>query len=462
MLFGDSFMRLPPTTAVLLLGSIFTLTEAGALPPQTQAQIPLRTLDVRSWPLATPAPWLGMMRRQDDSTNTVCGYIGADPNLPATCSAGSHCAMDASASAVGCCPNGVACSTGIYTSCVDSSSPTQTVSDPYIFTCQGSNVCYRNTYDGGAYQYGCGSTSQGATVFETASGLSTTVAITRISVITRQETSSSSSSSTSSSSSSTSSSTTSTSTSSSSSTTSSFSTTSTTQSSTTASASATEAQASPSGSAGPPPGAVEAGLRRHGATIGGAIAGAAVFVAIVSVAVWLSKRNRRRNQRLGPGAGKCPSYVPEPITKDFAPVPGGEMMFDQAGYGHPAMMPGAHGTTTSISGGNAAGTPPRAGPGGYNPAHGAVPHTAGESVPLTQSNEADEFARGYHDAAFPAREDYRATSLGSTIGGNPYGAGAGEADIAEQHQQQQHQADGVDGKPLWQQTRRQSRNMVWR
>ncbi|KAK1988815.1 hypothetical protein LZ30DRAFT_420034 [Colletotrichum cereale] len=454
MLSSDNFMRLPLTAAALLFSSIFTSTEAGALPRQTQAQIALRTLDVRSWPLATPAPWLGMMRRQDDSTNTICGYISADPNLPATCSAGSHCAMDASASAIGCCPNGVACSTGVYTGCVDSNSATQTASDPYIFTCQGSNVCYRNTFDGGAYQYGCGSSSGGATVYATASGVSTTISITRVSgLIAVQETSSSSASSTSSSSSSTSSSTTSTTTSTSSTT--SSSTSSTERSSTTETATATEAQTSPSGAAGPPPGVAEAGLRRHSATIGGAIAGAFLFVAIVSVAVWMCQRKRRRNQRLGPGANKGPSFVPEPNSKEFAPVPGGEMMFDQAGYGHPGMMPGAHGTTTSISGGRGAGTPPQAGPGGYNPAHGASRST-GEGVPLTQSNEADEYARGYNDADTSGREDYRATSSGSSSGGNPYGAGAG-ADIADQ----QH-AEGPDGKPLWQQSRRQSRNMVWR
>ncbi|KAK2010803.1 hypothetical protein LZ32DRAFT_619662 [Colletotrichum eremochloae] len=456
MLFSDRSMLLSPTTAVLLLSSIFTFTEAGAFPRQTQAHIALRTLDVRSWPLATPAPWLGMMRRQDDSTNTVCGYISGDPNLPATCSAGSHCAMDASASAIGCCPNGVACSTGVYTSCVDSNSPTQTVSDPYIFTCQGSDVCYRNTYDGGAYQYGCGSTSQGATVFETASGISTTISITRISgLITIQETSStsSSSSSTSSSSSSTSSSTTSTTTSRSSRTSSSSSTSSTEQSSPTQSATATEAQTSPSAAGGPPPGAAEA-AQRHNATIGGAIGGAALFVAIVSVALWICSRKRRRNQRIGPGAGKGPSFVPEPSSKEFAPVPGGEVMFDQAGYGHPAMMPGAHGTTTSISGGKAAGTPPQAGFGGYNPAHGAS-RTPSDGVPLTQPNEVEEFARGYNDAVTPLREESRATSSGSSSGGNPYGAGAG-ADPTHQ------QVEEVDGKPLWQQTRRQSRNMVWR
>ncbi|GKT45368.1 uncharacterized protein ColSpa_05549 [Colletotrichum spaethianum] len=434
MLFSDCFMRLPPTTAVLLLSSVFTLTEAGALPRQTQAHIALRTLDVRDWPLATPAPWLGMMRRQEDSsTNTICGYVGGDPNLPATCSAGSHCAMDASASAVGCCPNGAACTTGVYTSCVDDSSPTQTASDPYIFTCQGSNVCYRNSFEGGAYQYGCGSTTQGNTVYPTASGLSTTVSITEISgLVTRAATSSSTSSSSSSSTSST----TSTTSSSSSQTSSSSSTSSTSRSSTTESAMPTaEASSPPSSAAGPPPGAAAA-LRRHGGIIGGVIGGAAVFVAIVSMALWMRKR-KRGNQRHGPGVGKGPTYVPEPNSKEFAPVPGGEMMFDQAGYGHPSMMPGAHGTTTSISGGKAATTPPSSAPGAI-------------TLP---ANEIDEFSQGYHDAVTPGHEEHRATSSGSNTGGNPYGAGAGA--------NSEQQADVADERPLWQQNRRQSRNLSW-
>ncbi|GJC78461.1 hypothetical protein ColLi_01299 [Colletotrichum liriopes] len=454
MLFSDCFMRLPPTTAILLLSNVFTLTEAGALPRQTQAHIALRTLDVRDWPLATPAPWLGMMRRQEDSsTNTVCGYIGGDPNLPATCSAGSHCAMDASASAVGCCPNGAACTTGVYTSCVDDTSPTQTVSDPYIFTCQGSNVCYRNSFEGGAYQYGCGSSSQGATVYPTASGLSTTVAITQVSgLITRAETSSSTSSS---SSSSTSSSTSSTTTSSSSRTSSSSSTRSTSES-TTESATPTESPPPPSAAAGPPPGAAEAGLRRHGAIIGGVIAGAAILVTIVSVALWMRKR-KRGNRRDGPGVGKGPSYIPETNSKDFAPVPGGEMMFDQAGYGHPSMMPGAHGTTTSISGGKAATTPPSSAPGGYNPASGAsasgASRSTGDDTLLSQQNEIDEFSHGYHDAVTPGHEESRAGSSGSNSGGAPNGAGAGGPS--------EHHNDAAGERPLWQQNRRQSRNMMW-
>ncbi|KAF6817530.1 hypothetical protein CPLU01_13560 [Colletotrichum plurivorum] len=447
--------RLPPAAALLLLSSVFTLTDASILLPRQTAVIALRTLDVVNWPLATPAPWLdGLQRRQDTSTNTVCGYIGADPNLPATCSAGSHCAMDANVSAIGCCPNGVACTTGVYTGCVDQSSPTQAVSDPYVFTCQGSNVCYRNTFSGGAFQYGCGSTTEGQTVAATATGLSTTVSITHISgLITRAQTSSSSSSSTSSSSSSTTSSSSSSSSTSSSSTTSSASST----ASETASSTETEKPAT-SSAAGPPPGAAE-GLRRNGAIIGGTIAGAAIFVAIISVAIWMRKR-KGRNQRMGPGLGKGPSYV-GPVTnpKDFAPVPGQEM-FDNAGYGHPSMMPGAHGTTTSISGGRGVNTPAGSSTNGYHP--GAAISSGGaaaDEVPLTHQNEMEEFQRGFSDAIGRGGADDGAR-LGSAGGastataatGNGYGAGApvssGGGDI-------------TDERPLWQQNRRQSRNLMW-
>ncbi|TDZ54644.1 hypothetical protein CTRI78_v006104 [Colletotrichum trifolii] len=439
--------RLSRTAVILLLSNIFTISEASIFPRKTELPVlAFRTLDVRNWPLAaTPAPWLG--RRQEDlSTNTICGYIDADPNLPATCSAGSHCAMDASASAVGCCPNGAACTTGVYTGCVDQSSPTQTVSDPYVFTCQGSNVCYRNAFEGGAYQYGCGTTTVGDSVAATATGLSTTISITHVAgLVTRVQTSSSSTSGSSSSSSSTSGSSSSSSTTRSSS---SRSSTTSSRSSTTSTARPTStATPSPTPSAapaGPPPGAAE-GLRRNGAIIGGVIAGAAAFVGLVSLALWM--RKRKRNQRMGPGPGKGPSYVgPVPGQQDFTPVPGQEM-FDNAGYGHPSIMPGAHGTTTSISGGKAA----------TNTSMSAFPARADE-MPLNNHGEMEEFSRAYSDAV--THTDGSETRQGSAGGGsvaagngysagaNPGGADAGGADITEE-------------RPLWQQNRRQSRNLMW-
>lgn len=103
--------------------------------------------------------------------NTICGYIGGDPDLPATCSAGSHCAVDVEHGAIGCCPDGGACTAGVYTGCVDGNSSPQTEVNPYVHTCGGGNVCYQNQFEGGFFQYGCGSSSEvAATVVATASG----------------------------------------------------------------------------------------------------------------------------------------------------------------------------------------------------------------------------------------------------------------------------------------------------
>ncbi|RDA95018.1 hypothetical protein CP533_2121 [Ophiocordyceps camponoti-saundersi (nom. inval.)] len=107
-----------------------------------------------------------MMERRDlafAAPGTVCGYIGGDAAFPATCIAGSHCALDVGHGVVGCCPDQGPCTTGVFTSCVDGNSGPQTVSDAYVFTCRGGEVCYRNVFDGGFYQFGCGSESRLAT-----------------------------------------------------------------------------------------------------------------------------------------------------------------------------------------------------------------------------------------------------------------------------------------------------------
>ncbi|KAJ9136511.1 hypothetical protein NKR23_g9895 [Pleurostoma richardsiae] len=158
MTMSDIFLRLPSPTALLLLSTILDLTQARTLPlpPQTRT-VDHRQLDVIAWPpLPTSPPidlaHLNELRRRQD-TNTVCGFIGGDPGLPATCSAGSHCVLDTEHGAVGCCPNGQeTCTTGVFTGCVDFNSGPQTEINPYVFTCQGSDVCYRNVFDGGFFQ----------------------------------------------------------------------------------------------------------------------------------------------------------------------------------------------------------------------------------------------------------------------------------------------------------------------
>ncbi|KAK1849775.1 hypothetical protein CCHR01_07593 [Colletotrichum chrysophilum] len=456
MVSRDVFLLPPAAAALVLLSNLLTIADAVAVLPQKTQHLPFRVLDVVDWPLQTPMPWLG--RRQDSSTNTVCGYIGGDPGFAATCSAGSHCAMDASVSAVGCCPNGVACTTGVYTSCVDQNSPTPSAYDPYVYTCQGSNVCYKNTYDGGAYQYGCGTSTQGFYVAATASGLSTTVSITHVSgIVTKAASTASSSSSGSSSASSSDSSTTSSS---------STTTTSSSSSSSPTSQAPSSTSSHPAASGGPhsPPTQAQqdAALARNGGIIGGTVAGAAIFVAIVSVAFWMGKR-KGRNQRVGPGQGKGPSYI-SPMTnqKDFTQVPGQDTMFDQAGYGHPSMMPGAHGTTTSITGGNAAhsGGSVKSGGAGGAVASGAVRSGNGgeDEIPLTHQNEMTEFLRGYHEAiSRPEGDEVRQGSAG----GNSTATGATATEFGAAPNANAGGGDITEERPLWQQNRRQSRNLMW-
>ncbi|KAF4592563.1 transmembrane alpha-helix domain-containing protein [Ophiocordyceps camponoti-floridani] len=111
-------------------------------------------------PPTTTRPALS--KRRD--AGTVCGFIGGDAAFPATCIAGSHCAVDVAHGVVGCCPDDGPCATGVFTGCVDAHSGPQSVSDPYVFTCSdGGDVCYRNLFEGGFYQFGCGAGSHLAT-----------------------------------------------------------------------------------------------------------------------------------------------------------------------------------------------------------------------------------------------------------------------------------------------------------
>lgn len=161
----DIFHRLPPSTTLFLLSTLFASTYSHALPRQTKT-IPYHELDV----LPFPIPTADLFPRQQPH-NTICGYIGGDPDLPATCSSGSHCVVDVEHGAIGCCPNGGACTAGVYTGCVDGNSDPQTEVNPYVFSCGGGDVCYQNRFDGGYFQYGCGGSSgQAATVAATASG----------------------------------------------------------------------------------------------------------------------------------------------------------------------------------------------------------------------------------------------------------------------------------------------------
>ncbi|RYP58742.1 hypothetical protein DL770_010366 [Monosporascus sp. CRB-9-2] len=91
--FYNVFLRLPPSAAFLFLASILRTAEGHALPRQTKTIEP-QELNVVAWPpLPTDAPIspFELLRRQE---NTICGYIGGNSALPATCAPGSHCVLD--------------------------------------------------------------------------------------------------------------------------------------------------------------------------------------------------------------------------------------------------------------------------------------------------------------------------------------------------------------------------------
>lgn len=112
--------------------------EPRAVAPGRRAAVKLLRREARPAATTTRPAELG------GAPGTVCGYIGGDAALPATCAAGSHCAVNVAARVVGCCPDGRPCDRGFFTACVDRNSRPQTVRDPYVFTCDAGRVCYRN------------------------------------------------------------------------------------------------------------------------------------------------------------------------------------------------------------------------------------------------------------------------------------------------------------------------------
>jgi hypothetical protein len=473
MLPSSFFQRLPPSTVALLLASLFYLpADAHVLPRETKT-IPHRTLDVELWPLRTPEPTVAalspaqaveLLKRQE---NTVCGFIGGDPALPATCGAGSHCVVDKGLGAIGCCPNGQAgCTTGLFTGCVDANSGPQTELNPYVFTCGGSDVCFKNIFAGGFSQFGCGTASDlGTTVATRVSALASALpfvsvaeTLTKLPIVTletptsigsrptrlpptRRPTPSNPSSSSTSSTSSTSKTTTSTST------TSTTSTTSSSTTSTSSSPSATGSQEAPASSS--------RDIDQTGAIIGGTISGVAILIAVMAVGLYLWRR--RGNQRTGPGPQNT-QYIrysdpsapaphadtnttfssPMSAGANFAPV---ASSYDNAEAGIPPQISNAipgNGTGPVFSYGPGTTTTIGAGPATYGYGSsaaggmvGAAPQAVVEQdrVPLTR--EFDDFSRGFNDALENIREEDERASGPPT------------------------------DTPLWQQNRRQSRNMMW-
>lgn len=448
-------LSLSPAKLLAYLSSFVALASGHALPRQTPT-VALHELNVLPYPLATPAPDspFDLRRRQ---FNTVCGYVGGDPGLPATCSAGSHCAVDVDHGAIGCCPDAGGCTQGVFTGCVDRNSPPQPEINPYVYTCQGGNVCYKNSFEGGYFQYGCGSASDmGTTVQASASGR-TLIQITSLSVdftatvsslsepttlgtklssepasdtsLMSESTATSRTATTASDTTliSTNSATTKTSSQTSSETSSERSTETSTGTSTdtltetsTETASKTsatdEAATSTDGAAAAPEADEGDGEKKKhtGAIVGGTISGVAALVAFVAVGFWLW-RKKNSNQRQGPGVQSAPEYLIPESRDAFQPLASNQEM-DQV-YLTPPPNAGIRAVSGSSSGsgdisdyrqGRALTPEPYTSPAaygygpGYGPAYGPGTALGGsgqlehDQVPLTrETQELNDSTNGY-------------------------------------------------------------------
>ena len=295
------------SNSIIILATLLQQSTAHAVPqiPQPTKTVPYHEINVLEWPLAaTDAPTVpGLLGPRQ--LNTVCGYIGGDPDMPATCTAGSYCALDVEHKAIGCCPDGGPCTTGVFTGCVDSDSDPQTELNPYVFTCRGGKACYRNDFEGGFSQYGCGSADMAATVAITASGKSkipfstfsaaltekpkslskpTTIGTKHHRTSTNESTKSHSHTKTDTKT-----------------TTKLATTTDSTTTSNTASSTATQTSDATAPNNAP--------VKNNGAIIGGTISGVAFVAALAVLGVMLWRRRRNRNLRQGPGVQADPRYI---------------------------------------------------------------------------------------------------------------------------------------------------------
>ncbi|KAK3400029.1 hypothetical protein B0T20DRAFT_407638 [Sordaria brevicollis] len=504
----DFFHRLPPPTAILLLASLLDSTADAhvALPPQPTVTVAHYALDVISWPLVLPtaAPLSPFDLTKRQAGNTICGYIGGLSALPATCSAGSHCVLDTAHQVIGCCPDGAAtCTSGVFTACVDGNSGPQSEVNPYVFTCTGRQVCYKNLFEGGASQFGCGTAiDQATSVYTTANGLAGAITHSQISVpLTRTASRLSTPttlgvvSSTSASTSRTSSTESSTSTTeSSSSTESSISSTSTTI------ASSSTASTEPSKTPEAPPGK-DSTKARTGAIVGGTLGGIAALALLGALVFWFLRRKRNANSRTGPGrpgingkyissptpgpnsgfaavsqdpdayeTGPAPGYLAAPPVAQTTPYNTSRDFSSDLNAGGPS--PYAYTGAAGVAGAAApmaeVASPGHVRQNSYPPAEGyhypgqfPAAYAGGaasrksklepDQVPLTR--EIDDFSQSFNQALGRIDEGGSSMETGrdSNIGGGAGSdAGGGSNTVG----------NGMS-RPLWQQNRRQSRNLMW-
>ncbi|KAF4460067.1 hypothetical protein FALBO_13154 [Fusarium albosuccineum] len=457
---ADLMARLPPAASLLVLSSIVSLATGHALPRPTKT-VDYHELNVVPFPLvATPGPEefdAFLLRRQ---LNTVCGYVGGDPALPATCSAGSHCVADVGAGAVGCCPDEGACTQGVFTGCVDADSGPQTEVNPY---------------EGGFFQFGCGSTSGLATnVVATASGKSaiqltsieapltaTATSLSEPTTLGTKRRTSTGSTTTDASTTDTSTTKTSTTKTSTTETTSSATTESSTESTesetetetastatNSESASATETDddsTTSTAASAPDTDGDDNGSKNTGAIIGGTISGVAALAALVALGIFLWRR-KKGNTRQGPGLKHKVQHV-GPVSQNshnFSPLPSMQEVDETR---PPPPIPVAQRNITPIRNNDAyPGTDPWDAPTSYGYGAGSAgavgggPQMEHDEMPLTR--EVEDFNHNYNAGLGRiSEEEPRPGTAISTPGtmSSPMAAYPGPR--------------GGGGGPLWQQNR---------
>ncbi|KAI1820214.1 hypothetical protein F4861DRAFT_545888 [Xylaria intraflava] len=508
-LFRDIFFRLPPATAVLLLNAVFCLSNAHLLPRQTKVVGP-HELDVIALPLPAPTPAPSPPSRLHlRQENTICGYLGGNSDFPATCSLGSHCVLDLANLVVGCCPNGGMCTTGVFTGCVDRNSSPQTEINPYVYSCHGSDVCFKNSFAGGFYQYGCGTASElGTTVETSAKGASSALSIETVYMSLTESPTPLATPTTIGSVASTA-------------------PTSLGQSSSHSTIATSPSTSPPSAKASPPSAITShssvltshssAGMEGSGAVkqsqnsaiIGGIVGGTAAAVSLVAL-VFFCARRRNRNHRRGPG----PTPTPPPTTEysspmqqtqsqrgAFAPLPSWhdeEVSSSDMFHSHPHPQPpesyGPLESTRSrvssfhghpnlhtpdpyapLEADISAPPPANLGPAAhgfpqplrYNPVYmpTSMQQPKGSLTPVVeedqsieredppQGREIDDFSRAYSSAGIGQLSDAGGDEDRTPLRANARGT--------EDDDEEEFPGRSAGHRPLWQQNRQQSRNLMW-
>ncbi|KAK7734926.1 hypothetical protein SLS53_007703 [Cytospora paraplurivora] len=240
------------------------------------------------------------------------------------------------------------------------------------------------------------------------------------------------------------------------------------------------ASSTPTDTTAPATNASNGASKHTGEIVGGTIGGVAALVSIIAAAIYLWRRRAAKNARQGPGprAGDTQYISPMAGGDGFAPLPGGPN-----GGGPQSRAASVRGKTiTHITGGpdtrntvwqdvdeigdhnyysgpnsqaapwGTAGTGVVAGTAvAYDGAYASPHDSSGEDeVPLRHSSpEIEDFSRGFHDALSRIGEEDEdeldEVNGNGTMSGT---SGSGSGDLG-------------DSRPLWLQSRRQSRNLMW-